>query len=341
MSSETGRRQAAEESPQGTAFAPPVGAFDEDFNDTISFSIQGSDHGLFAIDTSTGMLSASSQLPSLATSTEYQITVRISDSTGLFLDASVTVTVADVNNGPVYTNLASLRTVSENAVAGTAVSGPAVSATDADGNDVVFTIFSGPIDSRTGQPIFDIGSTSGSITVRGPISFETHSSFTLTIAATDRPDDLSTAITTHGQVIIEVLDVPEAPRVVGHVDLRESSVSLSASRGIIVRVGENSPRSTVLAVGASDRPIWYDEDLASTNVTFSIVSVAPATVAPAGLWGGVSGGSAAATALAASLEVRGAGSVTPPAGDIVRPSRYHRMEFYLSSSAAPGLLNFE
>lgn len=199
----------------------------------------------------------------------------MTDRTGLTTDATITITVADVNNGPVYTNLGQSRAIDENSEAGTAVDGPAVQATDADGNDIVFSIFNGPTSPITGEALFGIDSSTGVIRVQGLLSFERQSSYPLTIAATDRPDDLSTAITTHGIVTVTVRDVAEAPVVVGQSDLRTTSLSRSPTTGgVIVRVAENSVAGSVLAVSQSqDRPIWFDEDLSSTNVSFSIVSV--------------------------------------------------------------------
>ena len=103
------------------------------------------------------------------------------------------------NNPPVFTEGASTtRTVAENTVAGVHI-GSAVSATDADGDTLTYTL------SGTDAAAFRIDNTTGQLKTWAALDYETKSIYTVSITASD--GSLTDTIT----VTITVTDVDEDP----------------------------------------------------------------------------------------------------------------------------------
>ena len=125
---------------------------------------------------------------------------------------SVSVTVDDdetANNAPSFGADAARRSVAENAAAGTTVGAP-VTATDADGDTLYYSLSGGDAGS------FDIGGQSGQITVKSgaALDHEARPSLAVTVGVSDRLDGTGaadTAVDDEIDVTVDVADVNEAP----------------------------------------------------------------------------------------------------------------------------------
>ena len=125
---------------------------------------------------------------------------------------SVSVTVDDdetANNAPSFGAEAARRSVAENAAAGTTVGAP-VTATDADGDTLYYSLSGGDAGS------FDIGGQSGQITVKSgaALDHEARPSLAVTVGVSDRLDGTGaadTAVDDEIDVTVDVADVNEAP----------------------------------------------------------------------------------------------------------------------------------
>ena len=102
--------EVPENSPAGTAVGDPVTATDEDSEDTLTYSLSGTDASSFAINSGTGQISvaAGTVLDYEGAKNTYQVLVGVSDGMGLqggadvVVDTYITVDIAvtNVNEGP-------------------------------------------------------------------------------------------------------------------------------------------------------------------------------------------------------------------------------------------------
>ncbi len=105
-------------------------------NNTITYSLDSNAGGLFAINSSTGVVTVATALD-YETANNHSITVRAASADGSFSIRSFSVAVADVNEAtvsPLSDSDSASDHVSENASIGTVV-GITAFATDADGTD--------------------------------------------------------------------------------------------------------------------------------------------------------------------------------------------------------------
>jgi serralysin len=141
-----------------------VTATDAD-GDTITFSISGSE---ININSSTGVLTFASA-PDYETKSSYSATVTATDGTNISTQ-NISVSISDVNETPTFTSSTSF-TADENQTAiGT------VTAIDADGDTLTYSI--------SGSEI-NINSSSGALTFVSAPDYETKSSYSATVTATD------------------------------------------------------------------------------------------------------------------------------------------------------------
>ena len=113
----------------------------------------------------------------------------------------VSVAVTDVPEAPAFASSSTVRSFPENTRPGRPIGLP-VTATDEDGDPLTYTL-EGP-DAGS----FDVGASTGQLRTRAGVvyDYETRSQYSVTVRATD-PSGASDTIL----VIINVLDVPEAP----------------------------------------------------------------------------------------------------------------------------------
>jgi len=207
-----------ENAANGTAVAT-VTATDVD-GDTLTFAITGGNVGAaFAINPSTGVVSVAGPID-FETLSAYSLTVTATDSgtPALSDTATVTITVNDVNEAPVANDTAGA--VDENSIIGTAVA--TVTASDVDaGQTLIYAIAAGNVGTA-----FAINSTSGAITVAGPIDFETLPSYSLTVTVSDSGVPVLSDTATVTVTVNDINDAPVADDIAASVD--ENSVSAAA-----------------------------------------------------------------------------------------------------------------
>ena len=192
----TTARTVAEDTGTGANIGSTVAATDAN-NDTLTYSLGGTDAASFDIDRTSGQLKTRAALD-YETKNSYSVTVTVSD--GSLTDSiAVTITVSDANDAPVFAADASAtRSVAENTGAGINI-GSALAATDADNDTLTYTL------GGTDASSFDIDRASGQLTTRAALDYETKAAYTVVITVSD--GSLTDSIT----VTINVTNVPETP----------------------------------------------------------------------------------------------------------------------------------
>ncbi len=174
---ENATRSIAENTASGTTIGSAVSATDED-NDTLTYTLGGTNASSFSIDSSTGQLSTSADLD-FETKSSYSVTVSVSDSNGGSDSIAVTINVTNVNEDPSFTEgTNATRSIAENTASGTNI-GSAVSATDADNDTLTYTL------GGTDAGSFSIDSSTGQLSTSADLDFETKSSYSVTVSVSD------------------------------------------------------------------------------------------------------------------------------------------------------------
>ncbi len=199
---------------------------------TLTYAITaGNDAGAFALDTGTGALTVAAALDHEAVAS-YSLT--ISASSG---DHSVTTTAAiavtNVDEPPAFGAESYAFSVAEDAAAGAAVG--AVTATDPEGGALTYAITAGNDGSA-----FAIAAASGALTVAGVLDYETTTSYSLTVTASDAAGGTATAT-----VAITVTDVDEAPAF-GETSYAFSVAEDAAVAAAVGTVGATDPEGGTL-----------------------------------------------------------------------------------------------
>ena len=196
-------RSVYEGSHIGRDIGAVVAATDPDIADTLTYSLGGTDAALFSIVSTTGRLQTKAALD-YETKNAYSVTVSVSDGNGGSDSIAVTINVMDVDeHRPVFTDGASTtRTIAENTIAGQNIGTP-VAATDLDGDtlEYTFSIF----DTSPDHDVFSIDSTSGQITTKGALDFETKATYRLYLMVLGGSSGAFITVT------INVTDVNEVP----------------------------------------------------------------------------------------------------------------------------------
>ncbi|MBI5759286.1 MAG: cadherin repeat domain-containing protein, partial [Planctomycetales bacterium] len=239
----------AENSTLGTVVGT-VSASDVDAADVLSFAIMaGNTGGAFAIDTTTGQITVfNPSLLDFESLPAWTLTVRVTDTSGLFDTAGITINLNDVNENPDI--LSTTFNLSENLTAGTLVG--TATASDVDfGDTLTYTITAGNAGGA-----FSIDATTGQVTVSNPslLDFESSPVWTLTVRVADSGGLFDTATVT-----VNLTNANEAPDVLPATFL----------------LPENSPTDTVVGivsandVDAGDTP-GFTITAGNTGGTFSI-----------------------------------------------------------------------
>ena len=180
FASESTTRAIAENTPANTDIGAPVSADDPD-NDTLTYTLGGTDADSFSIVETTGQLKTNAALDYETQPNSYTVTVTASDGK---LTDTITVTITetnvDENRAPTFTEGDdTTRSIIENTAAGTNI-GSAVSATDLDTDDTLTYTLGG-----TDASSFDIVDISGQLQTKAALDFETKDSYTVTITVSD------------------------------------------------------------------------------------------------------------------------------------------------------------
>ena len=193
-------RSIAENTAAGIHIGAPVAATDAD-NDTLTYTLDGTDAASFGIDATTGQLKTKAALD-YETKRSYTVTVTVSDGT-LTDSITVTINITDVaetptNRGPVFTDgTSTTRSIAENTAAGIHIGAP-VAATDADNDTLIYTL------GGTDAASFGIDATTGQLKTKAALDYETKRSYAVTVTVSD--GSLTDTIT----VTINITDVDES-----------------------------------------------------------------------------------------------------------------------------------
>ncbi len=209
---ETGARSIDENAAADTAIGAAVAATDEDMlpsADTLTYSLGGTDMSSFDIESTSGQIKTKTALD-FETKSSYSVDVTVTDDgsdPGLTDTITVTISVNDVNDAPVFSgSKPTTRSIDENTAANTNI-GTAVSATDEDtlpsADTLTYTL------SGTAAASFDIDSSSGQIKTKAALDHETDDSLSVTVTVTDNGS--VPGLTDTIDVTININDLNEAP----------------------------------------------------------------------------------------------------------------------------------
>ena len=264
-------RTIAENTASGTNIGSAVSATDAD-NDTLTYTLDGTDAASFDIDKTTGHLKTKAALD-YETKNFYSVTVSVSDGYRGSDSITVTINVTDVheNRAPVFTNGANTtRTIAENTASGTNI-GSAVSATDADNNTLTYTL------DGTDAASFNIDSTTGQLKTKAALDYETKNFYSVTVSVSDGNGGSDSI-----DVPINVTDVNETPA--NNENVRNVDETLANSAPVFTEggratrtVAENTPAGTnigapVAATDADNDTLTYSLGWVEGSPAFSIDS---------------------------------------------------------------------
>ena len=231
-------------------------------NDTLTYSLSGTDQDNFIIDPSNGAISfvnnPNYEAPTDAdTNNVYQVTLEVSDGSNT-VTQELTFTVTDSNEFSVSTPTDADGTpnqISEDAVAGTAV-GITASASDADGtNNTVSYGFTNDNLITTAESLFSVASDTGIVTLThsNVLDYESETSYKLVIEATSSDGSSATSTFT-----IDLTDVNEH-----HVSFSMLSPDADSSPN---QISEDAAAGTAVGITASASD--YDGTNNTINYSF-------------------------------------------------------------------------
>ena len=235
----------------------PYTATDPDDGDTVTFSLEGTDAGSFAIDPSSGQLKTKSPLDH-ETKASHSITVKVSDGS-LSDTVNVTITVTDVNEAPAFAETApATQSVDENTPMATNIGTSPYTATDPDSDTLTYSL------EGTDAASFDIDS-SGQLKTKAALNHEAKSSYSITIKVSD--GTLSDTV----DVTITVTNVAEPPG-------KPSAPTVAATSQTELSVSWSAPSNTGPAI--SDYDYRYQEQGAAnwTEVTDTSITATTITI---------------------------------------------------------------
>ena len=183
-------RSIPENTPTGISIGEAVTAKDADSDDTLTYTLSGTDAASFDIDSTTGQLKTKAALD-YEIKNAYSVVITVSD--GAFtatIRVTIIITDVDENHAPAFAGNRTTRSVKENTDAGVNIGSP-VSATDDDEDTLTYTL------GGTDATAFSIVSTTGQLKTSAPLDFETKNAYTVTITVSDgsRTDSITVAIT--------------------------------------------------------------------------------------------------------------------------------------------------
>ena len=229
---ETTTREVAENTASGVNIGAPVGATDADDDDTLEYSLGGTDNASFSIDSTDGQLRTNAAL-NYEMKSSYLVSVTVTDGNGGSDTISVTINVTDVaeNRAPVFEAETTTREVAENTASGVDIGTP-VGATDADDDDTLEYSLGG-----TDNASFSIDSTNGQLRTDAALDYEMKSSYSVSVTVTDGNGGSDTIT-----VNITVSDVDEN-RAPTFTDGTSTSRSIAENTATSVNIG--SPVSAI------------------------------------------------------------------------------------------------
>ncbi len=143
--------------------------------DTLSWSLEGADAALFAIDAATGAITTAAVFDH-ETRASYEITVKATDAGGLSNSTALAIAIGDVNEAPVLIGI-DTALFNEGAPAGTLVG--TASAGDVDGDTLSWSLGGADAD------LFQIDAATGAVTTKSDLAAVAGGQYSVTIRATD------------------------------------------------------------------------------------------------------------------------------------------------------------
>ena len=192
-------RSVAENTEPGQPVGDPVAATDPDWDETLTYSLEGTDAAAFDIDTNSGRLLTVAPLDH-AVRSSYSVTVVARDTDDASDSIEVTIAVIDTNDPPSFDSTSTTRSVAENTEPGQPIGDP-VQATDPDPGDTLTYSLEG-----TDAAAFDIDAASGQLLTKTSLDYETRSGYSVTVVARD-DDNADASI----EVTIAVTDANDPP----------------------------------------------------------------------------------------------------------------------------------
>ncbi len=163
----------------------PLSATDAD-NDTLIYSLSGTDAGSFVINTGTGQLKTKVGVElDFETKSTYTVTVTVTDTEGSTDTITVNINIQDVNetadnNPPIFGDGSTTsRSIDENAVVGANIGSP-ITATDPDSGDTLTYSLSG-----TDAATFDIDNSTGQLRTKATLDYDTKNTYTVEVSVSD------------------------------------------------------------------------------------------------------------------------------------------------------------
>ena len=212
----------------GTNIGSPVVATDDDADDTLTYTLSGTDAASFDIVATTGQLQTLAALD-YETQSDYEVIVTATDTGSetdtirviiMLIDDATADDDAVVNSAPRFTEgpRAAIREVAEDAVAKTNIGNPVI-ATDTAGDTLTYGL------SGTDAASFDIVDVEGAAGVqlqtKAALDFETKTDYEVTVTVTDgkdADDNVDATVDDTIRVTIMVTDENEAPMFPATID---------------------------------------------------------------------------------------------------------------------------
>ncbi len=163
---------------------------------TVTYSLTGTDASAFTVNALTGAVTING-IPNFETKPSYSFNVKASDSSGAFNTKAITVSVNDL---PPVISSGSTASVNEGVAANTTVYTAA--AADPAGGAVTYSLVGAD------AAAFTINSTTGVVTINGTPDYETQSSYSFDVKASDPSGLFNTKAVT-----INVNDLNDAPAI--------------------------------------------------------------------------------------------------------------------------------
>ena len=248
--------------PENTLADQPVGAVvsavDPDNGDSLTYSLGGTDSASFGITGTTGQITVGTGTTlDFEIKASYQVTVTVTDSSNLSDTITVTINVTEGNDPPVFATDTATRRVAENTQANTNL-GDAFSATDADDNNLTYTL------EGTDAASFGIVSTSGQLQTKLALDYEAKPSYSVTVKA----EDASASGTIN--VTITVTDVNEPPLALGQPGVSEQSAdSVSVTWTAPANAGRPDITGYDYQYKKTDEQSWSGATYATDGVVIS------------------------------------------------------------------------
>ncbi|WP_414494680.1 cadherin domain-containing protein [Synechococcus sp. MIT S9504] len=271
----------AENAAAGTSVGVTALAADADANTSFSYAFSGSGNpnDLFAINSSTGVVSlASGKALDYESNTSHSFTVVAtstdSNSNTKTVSKQFTVNVVDVDefDPSLSDNNSAANSIAENAAAGTSVGVTALAA-DADANTSFSYAFSG---SGNPNDLFAINSSTGVVSLASgkALDYESNTSHSFTVVATST-DSNSNTKTVSKQFTVNVVDVDEFDPSLSDKNSADNSIAENAAAGTSVGVtalaaDADANTSFSYAFSGSGNP----NDLFAINSSTGVVSLA-------------------------------------------------------------------